>query len=66
MKLSKEKLDFQISFVGGGKQTNFDQNKYYSFKLHKYTNIDNNDLSKPALAKSRDIAIAMVPCKSNN
>ena len=37
-------------------------NKYYSFKLHKYTNMQDNDLSKPALKKSKDVEIPMVPC----
>ena len=41
-------------------------NKYYSFKLHKYTNMQDNDLNKPALKKSRDVEIPMVPCQSNS
>ena len=30
---------------------NNDDNPYVKFKLHKYTNLDNNDLSKPVLPK---------------
>ena len=39
-----------------------DTNPYYKIKLHRYTNIQNNDISLPALKESLDIDIPMTRC----
>ena len=49
--------------MNGGNKTNFDHNKYYSFKLNRYTNIKDNDINLPPMEKSIDDIIPMVPCK---
>ena len=49
----------------GGKQENFDRNQYYTFKLHRYTNIQDYNVSLPAV-KNQDIEIPMKPCRVNN
>ena len=66
MKLTRDLLDFQISYVGSGNQTNFDNNKFYTFKLHRYTNIYKFDEWAIPTKDAQDIEIPLVPCKRNN
>lgn len=54
-------LDFQISFTGR-KETNFD-NKYYTFKLHRYTNIRDFNTSLEVTPKAQDVDIPLKLCK---
>ena len=62
MQLTKDKLDFSISFVGVKQAKNFDQNKFYTFKLHKYTNVRDNNTTLPKYKKRLDEIIPMLPC----
>ena len=55
-----------ISFVGSGIQENFDANEYYTFKLHRYTSLTDDDIDKPHLKKHKDIIIDMIPCQNQN
>ena len=50
-------------FVDNNK-TNWDEryNSFYTFKLHRYTNIRDNDLSKNVTEENQDIEIPMVNC----
>ena len=50
--------------MGTGNATNFDQNEYFSFKLHRYHNIRDNNISLPKLDKFVDQVIPMVPCNN--
>ena len=51
---------FQIS-INDPKFRNHD-NEYIEFKLHQYTNIDTDDISKPPLKKFSDNLIPLVDC----
>ena len=66
MKLTRDNFGIQISYVGSGKDTNWDQNRYYSFRLHRYTNVRDFDESLPPTKKVQDIDIPLVPCKKNH
>ena len=55
----------QIGFLAKEKQQNFDQNRFYSFKLHRYTNIRNFNVSEPTVEKTQDIEIPLIPCEKN-
>ena len=65
LNLTRELLNFQIYFMNGGEQDNFDFNEFYSFKLHRYTNIPGKDFNIDPLEQSLDIEIPMVPCNKS-
>ena len=48
--------------LNSGNATNFDRNPYFTFKLHRYHNIRNNDISLPKLEEFVDEIIPMVEC----
>ena len=62
IELYKQRINIHANFVGTGNATNFDQNEYFSFKLHRYHNIWDNNISLPKLDKFVDQIIPMVPC----
>ena len=66
LNLTSDPLDFQIFYVEGGNDKNFDQNRFYTFKLHRYTNIRDFNESLPRTPKSQDIEIPMIPCPRKN
>ena len=66
MKLTKDLLDIQISYIGSGRNANFDLNKYFTFKLHRYTNIQNFNESLPTTKQNQDILIPLTPCNKNH
>ena len=63
--MTRDLLDFRISFIGSGKDANFNNNRFYSFKLHRYTNIRDFNESAP-LTKSQDIDIPLIPCNKSD
>ena len=62
MNLTRDLLDFKIGYYGSGYSSNFEDNPYYTFKLHRYTNIRDFNESLPVTSKPQDIEIPLVPC----
>ena len=62
--LNESNVHLEVSFIGsGGNQTNFDTNEIYSFRLHRYSSLTNDDVSLPPMKKHIDKDIELVPCK---
>ena len=60
------KLGIQVTMVGSGKHISWDLNRYFTFKLHRYTNVRDFNESLPATEKRQDIDIPMIPCPKNH
>ena len=65
IKLTPDNLNLEVSFIGSGvNQTGFDMNEIFSFKLHRYSSLTDDDPDLPAIEGHNDIDIPMVPCSN--
>ena len=47
IKLDNNNLNIEVSYIGSGNATNFDQNEYFTFDLHRYTSLTDENYTLP-------------------